>query len=164
MKEKEIKTNAIRILEAAGVPHEVALYPCGGEPVDAVTAAGMIGADPACVFKTLVAVGKSGEHYVFVIPGPETLDLRKAAAAAGEKSVAMIHVREINGLTGYVRGGCSPVGMKKKLPTFFDETAQCFDRIYVSAGRIGMQVLVAPEALRALTDGVYRDLTEVFHG
>jgi len=161
MKEtKDNKTNAVRILETLGIAHEVTAYPSDGTAVDAQTVAALLGVDENCVFKTLVTQGKSGAHYVFVLPAPGTLDLKKAARAAGEKSVSMIAVKDIFGLTGYVRGGCSPVGMKKPFPAFFDETAQLFDSIFVSAGRIGMQVKIAPDDLVRAVGGKYEDLTE----
>ena len=155
----EQKTNVMRILEQKKIAYTPHSYPHGDEAVDGVTVARLTGQDPSRVFKTLVARGASKKIYVFVIPVTAELELRKAAKAAGEKSVAMIHVSEINALTGYVRGGCSPVGMKKAFPTFFDASAAEKETILVSAGKIGAQAELAPEALRKLTNGVYADLT-----
>ena len=124
-----------------------------------MTVASILGLDPQRVFKTLVTRGASGGFCVFVIPADGTLDLKKAARAAGEKHVEMIHVNEINKVTGYIRGGCSPVGMKKAYPTFVEETAQLWDTILVSAGRIGAQVELASDDLLPLCGGQYADLT-----
>lgn len=155
---KEQKTNVMRFLEQKKVkyvPHE---YPHGDEAVDGMTVALSCGFDPETVFKTLVARGASKEIYVFVIPVCRELDLKKAAKAAGEKSVAMIHVSEINALTGYVRGGCSPIGMRKQYKTFFNETALQQETIMVSAGKIGYQVELSPDELIKLTRGKTADL------
>ena len=157
---KEQKTNVMRFLEQKKikyVPHE---YPHGDEVVDGLTVADICGLDPAQVFKTLVARGASKNIYVFVLAVTHELDLKKAAKAAGEKSVAMIHVSEINSLTGYIRGCCSPVGMKKQYRTFFNSSAMQQDTIMVSAGKIGYQVERAPDELIKLTRGTYADLTE----
>ena len=143
----EQKTNVMRVLEQKKIPYTAHAYPHGDEAVDGVTVAKLTGLDPAQVFKTLVTRGASKKNYVFVIPVAEELDLKKAAKAAGEKSIAMIHVSEINALTGYVRGGCSPIGMKKPFPTFLDESAAGIGRIFVSAGRVGFQIELAPEDL-----------------
>ena len=153
------KTNVMRMLEQkkiAYIPHE---YPHGDEAVDGVTVAGLIGADPAAVFKTLVLRGASKAVYVFVIPVAAELDLKKAAKAVKEKSVAMLHVSEINDITGYVRGGCSPVGMKKLFPTTYHSSIEALDAVIVSAGKIGCQVELAPEALMKLTRGRIADIT-----
>ena len=148
-KHKEEKTNVMRTLEQkkiAYTPHE---YPADG-PVDGVSVAAYLNQDPEQVFKTLVTRGASGACYVFDIPVMETLDLKKAARAVGEKSVAMLPQKELLGLTGYVHGGCSPVGMKKQFPTVFHETAAQYDTVCVSAGRIGAQVECRPGDLIAL--------------
>lgn len=155
----EDKTNAMRLLEQAGVSYAPHTYPHGREAVDGVTVARLLGQEPERVFKTLVTRGASGGFCVFAIPVEATLDLKKAARVAGEKSVAMIPVADILRVTGYVRGGCSPLGMKKQYPTFLDETAILFDTIYVSAGRIGAQIEVNGEALAALCGGQFADLT-----
>ena len=157
-KHKEEKTNVMRTLEQkkiAYTPHE---YPADG-PVDGVSVAAVLGQDPARVFKTLVTKGASGGYYVFDIPVAENLDLKKAAKAVGEKSIAMLHVSELTPLTGYVRGGCSPVGMKKQLRTVFAAQALAQETILVSAGKIGYQVETAPQALIALVRATTADLT-----
>ena len=119
----------------------------------------MLGEAPECVFKTLVTIGRPGKYYVFVIPVGEELNLKKAACAAGEKSVSMIHQKELLPLTGYVHGGCSPVGMKKAFPTFMHESAAQRDSVCVSAGRVGYQVELAPEDLKRIVGLRYADLT-----
>ena len=154
----EQKTNVIRTLEQkkiAYVPHE---YPHGDEAVDGVTVARMTGLDPERVFKTLVTRGASKKIFVFVIPVAHELDLKKAAKAVGEKSIAMIKVSEINALTGYVRGGCSPIGMKKQYPTVYHSSAETKETIAVSAGKIGSQVELSPQALAMLTRGQFADI------
>jgi len=152
------KTNAIRILETLGVPFEVATYPVGDEHVDAVTVAREMGVDPGIVFKTLVAHDEKNETLVFCIPGPAELDLKKAARAAGARRIDLVNLKDLTPLTGYVRGGCSPIGMKKRFPTWLDEMADAYPRIYVNAGARGMQVLVAPSDLVAATGAVLADL------
>lgn len=126
---------------------------------DGAAVARLVGKDPAQVFKTLVAKGSSGSHYVFDIPVEETLDLKKAAKAVGEKSINMLPQKDLMPLTGYVHGGCSPIGMKKPFPTVFDETAELFDTILVSAGKIGVQIEISPAALLSLIGGTTTDLT-----
>lgn len=138
-KKRESKTNAVRILDAAHVDHVIHSVDATGEDTG-VDIAHRAGEDPDHVFKTLVTQGKSGEHFVFMIPVACELDLRKAARAAGEKSVAMVRSRELFELTGYVHGGCSPLGMKKPFRTFIDETCILFDTILFSGGRIGTQI------------------------
>ncbi len=155
---KEQKTNVMRLLEQKKIGYKPHEYPHGDEAVDGLTVAEICGQDPACVFKTLVARGVSKSIYVFVIPVTGELDLKKAAKASGEKSIAMIHVSEINALTGYVRGGCSPIGMKKQYKTFFDASAEQKASIMVSAGKIGYQVEIAPADLLKLTRGEYAQL------
>ena len=150
---KEQKTNVMRILDQKKIPYEAKHYPHGDEAVDGVTVAQSLGQDPASVFKTLVTHGAKGGYYVFVIPVAEELDLKKAAKAVGEKSVAMLHVKELLPLTGYVRGGCSPIGMKKPFSTFFDSEVEKWETVMVSAGKIGWQVELAPAALMELTRG-----------
>ena len=154
----EQKTNVMRVLEQKKIPYTPHSYPHGEGAVDGVTVAALTGLPPEKVFKTLVTRGASKRNYVFVIPVAEELDLRKAARAAGEKSVALIHVSEINALTGYVRGGCSPVGMKKRFDTFYHESCLKLDSMAVSAGKIGAQVELAPAALIKLTSGKTADL------
>ena len=154
-----VKTNVMRILEKEGVAHRVHYYPTDGA-LDAVSVAGMLKQDPDAVFKTLVTQGKSRAFYVFVIPGPQTLNLKRAAAACGEKSIEMIPQKILLPTTGYIHGGCSPIGMKKAFPTFIDETAQLFDTICVSAGKIGAQVECSPDDLLRLTGAKYCPLTD----
>lgn len=146
----EQKTNVMRTLTQKKISYTAYEYPHGDGPVDGVTVAKLTGLDPDTVFKTLVCRGASKAIYVFCIPVAAELDLKKAAKAVGEKSVAMIHVSEITALTGYVRGGCSPVGMKKQYRTTFHETVNGLERVVVSAGKIGCQVAVAPAELIGL--------------
>lgn len=153
------KTNVMRLLDQKKVPYTPHTYPHGDDAVDGVTVAQMTGMDPAKVFKTLVARGASKTPYVFVIPVARELDLKKAAKAVGEKSVAMLHVSELTPLTGYVRGGCSPVGMKKQFRTVFAAQSLAQETILVSAGKIGYQVETAPQALIALVRATTADLT-----
>ena len=153
---KEAKTNAMRMLERAKVAYSAHEYPHEeGQAVDGANVARLTGQDPAKVFKTLVTQGADRNYYVFVVPVLAELDLKKAAKAAGVKSVAMIHVADINKVTGYIRGGCSPVGMKKQYTTVFDESVLAQEKVYVSGGRIGTQVCCAPadpiRAARAAT-------------
>lgn len=148
-KQKEEKTNVMRVLEQKGVAYTPHTYPTDGS-IDGASVAAYLGQDPEHVFKTLVARGASGGYYVFDIPVEDTLDLKKAAKAVGEKSIAMIHQKELLPLTGYIHGGCSPVGMRKQFPTVFHETAEILDTICVSAGKIGHQVECDPNALIAL--------------
>ena len=158
-KQKEEKTNVMRTLEQKKIPYTAYTYPHEeGVAVDGVTVAESLGQDPARVFKTLVTRGASGGYYVFDIPVGATLDLKKAAKAVGEKSVAMLHQKELLPLTGYVHGGCSPVGMKKQFPTVFHETALEGDMIMVSAGKIGYQVACRPADLIALVRGTTADV------
>ena len=153
------KTNVMRTLEQKKIPYTPHFYPHEeGVAVDGATVAALLGQDPSCVFKTLVAVGASKRNYVFVIPVLQELDRKKAAKAVGEKSVELIPVKELLPLTGYVRGGCSPVGMKKAFPTHIEESCLLFDSIAVSAGERGHQVMLAPQEPAALTQAQYHDL------
>lgn len=154
------KTNVMRILEQHGISYTPHSYPHGKEAVDGVSVAEMLGQDPECVYKTLVARGKSGDHFVFDIPVNAELDLKKAAKAVGEKAIELVHVKELLGLTGYVRGGCSPVGMKKQFPTVFHEIAEILPTIMVSAGKIGWQIECAPDDLIALVGAKTADLVK----
>ena len=156
-KNKEEKTNVMRTLEQKKIPYTAFSYDPNG-PLDGVSVAASLGQDPAAVFKTLVTKGAGGAYYVFDIPVAENLDLKKAARAVGEKSIAMIHVSEITALTGYVRGGCSPIGMKKQYKTVYHESALEQETIIVSAGKIGSQVELAPNALATLTRGQFADI------
>ena len=157
-KEKDNKTNVMRVLEARGIAYTAHTYPADGA-LDGVSVANMLGQDVECVFKTLVTKGASGAYYVFDIPVAENLDLKKAAKAVGEKSIAMLPQKELLPLTGYVHGGCSPVGMKKQFPTVFHETVEIIDTIMVSAGKIGFQVQCDPAELLALLDAATADVT-----
>ena len=148
-KNKEEKTNVMRTLEQKKIPYTAHSYDPEG-PIDGVSVAQTLGQPPERVFKTLVTKGASGAYYVFDIPVAENLDLKKAARAVEEKSIAMLPQKELLGLTGYVHGGCSPVGMKKQFPTVFHETAAEYDTICVSAGKIGYQVECDPKALLTL--------------
>lgn len=154
----EQKTNVMRVLEQKKISYRPHEYPHGEAAVDGVTAAALLGIEPDKVFKTLVTRGASKKILVFVIPVAAELDLKKAAKAAGEKSVAMVHVSEINALTGYVRGGCSPIGMKKRYSTFIHTAALAQETVLVSAGRIGSQVELEPQALVELTGGITADI------
>lgn len=152
------KTNAVRILESKGIPFSTQAYEVSEEELDAVSVARKIGLDPDTVFKTLVARNEVNGLFVFVIPGSCELDLKKAAKASGSKKIEMIKVKELFDLTGYVRGGCSPIGMKKLFPTFIDETALIFDTISISAGVRGMQIIINPESLVNVVPASLADL------
>ena len=161
--EKLAKTNAMRELEVAGVPFVAETYEdvADGTPGRdyGIHIAELLGHDPDSSFKTLVCVTPHGGHVVCCIPVAEELDLKKAAAAAGEKSLAMMHVRDLEPVTGYVRGGCSPVGMKKRFPTLIDETAQLFDQIGISGGRRGLSLTLSPEGLAEHLGATFADIT-----
>ena len=156
---KQEKTNVMRLLDQQGVSYESHCYE-GTGAVSGAEVAAVLGQDPERVFKTLVTEGKSGQHYVFVIPVLQELELKKAAAASGEKSIAMVKAKELLPLTGYIHGGCSPIGMKKPFPTFVEESAILYDRILFSAGKIGYQVELPPDELAKLTPFQYADLCE----
>ena len=144
---KQVKTNAMRMLDRAKIPYEVLNYNCTEDDLSGVHAAAELGEDPKQVFKTLVTKGAKGGNFVFCIPVDEELDLKKAAKSAGAKSVEMIHVKDLQGLTGYIRGGCSPVGMKKQFPTYIDSSANNFEEIFISAGMRGQQLKVNVQSL-----------------
>ncbi|MDO5445205.1 MAG: Cys-tRNA(Pro) deacylase [Eubacteriales bacterium] len=151
------KTNVMRLLDAAGISYNAFCY-ADTDAVSGTEVAAVLGEDPDRVFKTLVTVGRSKEYYVFIIPVNEELNLKKAAAVSGEKSIEMIRSKELLPLTGYIHGGCSPIGMKKQFPTFLHETAMLYDRIFFSAGKIGYQVEVSPEDLMKMIPCEYADL------
>ncbi len=153
------KTNAMRLLERAGVPYTPLEYPCPKEPLDAVRVANLLGAESGRVFKTLVLLSSDGQVCVCVIPGPNELDLKKAAAAFRVRSLRMLHADEITPHTGYVRGGCSPVGMKKRYRTALDENALEWDEIVVSGGRLGLQMKIKPGDLAKTCGAVWARLT-----
>ena len=155
------KTNAVRLVEAAGIPCRESFYEYDEKDLRGTHAAHAIGMAEEQVFKTLVARGEKTGIHVFCIPVCCELDLKKAAKAAGDKNMELIHVKELLGLTGYIRGGCSPVGMKKKYPTYFDETCQLYDEIAVSAGARGHQMLLPPEALAELVGAEMVDLIKM---
>ena len=154
------KTNTVRLVEQAGIPCREEFYEFDEKDLNGNHAAEAIGKPAEEVFKTLVARGPKTGINVFCIPVCFELDLKKAAKAAGDKSMELIPVKELLPLTGYIRGGCSPVGMKKKYPTYFDETCQLYEEIAVSAGARGHQMLVPPEALAALVDAILVDLIQ----
>lgn len=159
MSKKELKTNAMRMLDRLKIPYEYLTYECE-EFISGVSTADKTGLPHEMVYKTLVTTGKSGEHYVFVIPIEAELDLKKAAKAVKEKSVEMLPVKEITKVTGYVRGGCTAIGMKKKFPAVLDESAKILDQIYVSGGKIGMQLKLKPEDLKRAADAEYADIIQ----
>lgn len=154
---KEVKTNAMRILDRNKIKYEINLYECK-EFIDAVDIADRLGQPYESSFKTLVTVGKSGEHYVFVLPIARELDLKKAASVVGEKSLSMIAVKEITALTGYIRGGCTALGMKKAFRTVIDSSARRFDSIIISGGRIGAQIILAPDDLAKAANAEFADI------
>ncbi len=152
------KTNAVRILESKGIRFSVHSYEVNEEDLSGSTVAKKIGAEEETVFKTLVADGDKNGINVFCIPVSEELNLKKAAAVSENKSVEMIKVKELLLLTGYIRGGCSPIGMKKDYPVFIEETAQLFEKIYISAGVRGMQICITPNDLQKVVNAVFADL------
>ena len=158
MPKKEDKTNVMRLLEQAGIAYIPHSYDPNG-PIDGVSVANILGQDEGAVFKTLVTRGASGAYYVFDVPVADSLDLKKAAKAVGEKSIAMIAQKELLPLTGYVHGGCSPVGMKKPFPTVFHETAILYDTVFVSAGKVGYQVECKPDDLLHFLGAKTADIT-----
>ena len=156
-KEKDNKTNAMRILDKNKVKYRINTYECD-EFKDGISIADMLVQPYERSFKTLVTVGKSRNYYVFVIPIAEELDMKKAAKAVSEKNIEMIHVKEINNITGYIRGGCTPVGMKKNYMTVIHESVNDFDEIIVSGGKIGVQILLSPIDLIQVTGAVTGDI------
>lgn len=159
-KEKKIKTNAIRMVEQAGISYDEYTYEVKGEFTDGVSSAHKLGLPEEKIFKTLVLVGTDRQYMVCVIPVAEELDLKKAARHFKEKKLEMIHVKDINKVTGYIRGGCSPVGMKKLYPTAIDETALLYDKIGVSGGRIGLTICLNPQELADLVHAEFTSLTK----
>jgi len=153
-----VKTNVMRLLDAAKIPYRTAEYEYDESDLNGMHAAEGIGMPPEQVFKTLVAKGEKRGHLVFCIPVCCELDLKKAAKAAGDKKVELIPVKDLLPLTGYIRGGCSPIGMKKPFPTHMDETAQLYDEIAVSAGSRGCQIILSPEALGDYCKIAFEDL------
>ena len=158
MAKKQQKTNAMRILDSKKIEYNMHSYEVDDNHIDGISVAQKLNQDENMVFKTLVAQGASKNFYIFVIPVAESLDMKKAAKAAGEKNVEMIHVKDINKVTGYIRGGCSPVGMKKLYPTFVHESGQGLEVIIVSGGKIGFQIELNPEDLQKIINFKYADI------
>lgn len=158
-KQKEVKTNAMRILERMKIPYITHTYECD-EFIDGQQTADLLGFPHEIMFKTLVTVSPDKSYYVFAIPIDDELDLKKAAKAASCKSLAMIHVKELLGITGYVRGGCTAIGMKKQYPVFMDESALNYPKIIVSGGKIGAQIELAPVDYEKACHAVFCELTQ----
>lgn len=154
---KDNKTNAMRILDRMKVPYERNSYTCD-EFIDGIHIADMLGQDYSQSFKTIVTVSKSGNYYLFVLPVDKEIDLKKAARLAGEKNLELIHVKDVNRVTGYIRGGCTPVGMKKQYPTYVHESAKEHERIIISGGKIGEQLILKPDDLVKAVNAVYGDI------
>lgn len=154
---KEVKTNAMRILDKQKISYKLNLYECE-EFVDGIHIADQLNQDYAMTFKTLVMLGKSRQYYVFVIPIHREVDMKKAAKVVGEKSLEMVHVKDINQVTGYIRGGCTPIGMKKNYPTVVHESAKELEEMIISGGRLGTQIFLAPDDLLKVTGGKYADI------
>lgn len=154
---KELKTNAMRFLDKNKIEYDIRTYECD-EFIDGVTVAEALGQPVEETFKTLVAQGKTGAFYCFLVPVALELDLKKAARSVGEKSVELIHVKDINKVTGYVRGGCTPIGMKKQFPTVIHNTAGQLDRFFISGGRIGTQIHLSPQALAKSIRAKFEDI------
>lgn len=158
-KEKEFRNNVMRLAEGLGIAYQIHEYPhIENEAVDGESVAKLMGQDPMQVYKTLVTRAPSKECYVFVLPVCEGLDLKKAARAVGEKSLEMIAVKELLPLTGYIRGGCSPIGMKKKFKTVYSDFITMIDTVMVSAGKIGYQIEMSPADLIRATEGITADI------
>ncbi len=160
MSKATVKTNAMRLIEISGTPYHAYEYDISDGLIDALSIAAKIGRSPDEVFKTLVAQAPGHEYFVFVVPASAELELKKAARAANRKSIELIPQKQLLPLTGYIHGGCSPVGMKKSFPTFIDESAILFDTICVSGGRVGLNLALVPESLAALTGAEFADLTK----
>lgn len=155
---KEVKTNAMRMLDKLKIPYDYQTYECENFE-DGVQVAALLGQSPEITFKTLVTVGKSGKYFVFVLPSDREMDLKKCAKTVGEKSVEPIHVKDIQSITGYIRGGCSPIGMKKQFQTVIHESAKSLKTVIVSGGRIGLQLFLTPENLAKACLGEFADIT-----
>ncbi len=156
---KEAKTNALRMLDRAKISYVPHTYECG-EFIDGVHIAEMLGQAPEATFKTIVTVGKSGKYYVFALPVDKELDLKKCAKAAEEKSLEPVHVKDINAVSGYIRGGVSPIGMKKQFPTFVHESAKNLEKLFVSGGTLGLQLELVPEDLLKACSGKFADIIQ----
>ncbi len=155
---KEAKTNALRMLDKLKISYAAHTYECE-DFSDGIQVADMLGQEYSRTFKTIVTVAKNGKNYVFVLPVDRELDLKKCARCAKEKALEPVHVKDINALTGYIRGGVSPIGMKKPFPTFIDETAKGQESIFVSGGRLGLQIELSPDALAEACSGDFADIT-----
>ncbi len=158
-KEKDNKTNAMRILDKNKIPYKVNTYDCD-EFIDGVHIADMLGQSYDSTFKTLVTEGKSKNYYVFAIPIHLELDMKKAAKTVGEKSVEMLPVKDINAVTGYIRGGCTPIGMKKLYKTVYHSTINNFEEIIVSGGKLGTQIVIKPSDLIKVTNAIVSDIVK----
>ncbi|WP_183254071.1 Cys-tRNA(Pro) deacylase [Anoxybacteroides tepidamans] len=156
----QAKTNAMRILDKKKISYNVIVYDSHDGKIDGMSVAHKIGKDLQCVYKTLVAQGSSGSIYVFVIPVQSELDLKKAAKVTGEKNVALVPMKDIQKLTGYIRGGCSPIGMVKPYPTFIDSSASQLDEIVVSGGKIGVLIELSVEDLQSVTEAVLQEVVK----
>lgn len=157
---RELKTNAMRMLDKLKIPYDFETYECENFE-DGVQVAKLLGQSPDITFKTLVTVGKSAKYYVFVLPVDREMDLKKCARAVGEKSLEPIHVKDIQSITGYIRGGCSPIGMKKQFRTVIHESAKSLDTVIVSGGRLGLQLKLTPENLIKACSGEFADIAAV---
>ena len=157
MAKKELKTNAMRILDRMKIPYEYETYECE-DFTDGIETADKLGYDHALVYKTLVTTGKSGEHYVFVIPIEAEIDFKKAAKAVGEKSLEMLHLKNLTKVTGYVRGGCTAIGMKKQFPTVIQKDAEELTQMHVSGGKLEMQLKLAPADLKKAAKARFADV------
>ena len=157
MSKKELKTNAMRILDKNKVSYSYKTYECD-EFTDGIHVADMLGLDHSLVYKTIVTTGKTGGHYVFVIPIEEEIDFKKAAKVVGEKSLEMLPLKDLTKVTGYIRGGCTAIGMKKAFPTVIQEDAELLDKMHVSGGKLGMQIELTPEDLRKVSNAVFADV------
>ena len=160
MSKKEVKTNAMRILDRQEIPYEYVEYECE-DFTDGIQVADQLGYDHALVYKTLVTTGKSGQHYVFVIPIEEEIDFKKAARVVGEKSLELLHLKDLTKVTGYVRGGCTAIGMKKQYPTVIHEAACGLEYIHVSGGKLGMQLKLSPDDLRRAANAQFADVIHI---
>lgn len=154
---KEVKTNAVRILDRNKIEYELNKYECD-DFKDGMSIADILEQSYDMSFKTLVTVGKSGKYYVFAIPVDKEINMKKAAKEVGEKNIEMVHVKDINAVTGYIRGGCTPIGMKKNYPTVINESAKEHEKIIVSGGRLGLQIILKPDDLVKVTNGRYADI------
>lgn len=159
MAKKHVKTNAVRLLETANVDFEVKMYESDGF-MDGVSVAEKLGQNPEEVYKTLVTENRAHENFVFVVPVAEELDLKKCAASVGQKSLSMIHVKDINRITGYIRGGCSPLGMKKQFKTVIDVSAENRESIFFSGGKLGVQIRMNPKDLARLITADFEDIVK----